>query len=428
MPAVVVVGTQWGDEGKGKATDQLGQDVDYVVKFNGGNNAGHTVVIDGEKFAFHLLPAGVLTPGVTPIIGNGVVVDLEVLFDEIAEITSRGKDASSLLISANAHIIPSYNRVLDRTTERFLGARQLGTTGRGIGPTYADKMNRVGIRVQDLFDESILRQKVHSALDQKNSLFLKVFNRAAIDADVVADELLSYADRVRSMVVDCSLVLNHALDQGKTVLFEAGQATMLDIDHGTYPFVTSSNPTAGGACTGTGVGPTRIDSVVGVVKAYTTRVGEGPFPTELHDEMGERLRNEGGEFGVTTGRPRRCGWHDAVVTRYAARVNGLTDLVMTKLDVLTGYETIPVCVAYDIEGTVTQEMPLTQSDFHHAVPVYEELPGWSEDISGVRRFADLPQAAQDYVLRIEELAHCRVSAIGVGPGREATISRHSLIG
>jgi len=428
MPAVVVVGTQWGDEGKGKATDQLGQGVDYVVKFNGGNNAGHTVVIDDEKFAFHLLPAGVLTPGVTPIIGNGVVVDLEVLFNEIAEIEARGKDASSLLISANAHIIPSYNRVLDRTTERFLGARQLGTTGRGIGPTYADKMNRVGIRVQDLFDESILRQKVRSALDQKNSLFLKVFNRAAIDADAVADELLSYAERVRPMVVDCSLGLHSALDKGKTVLFEAGQATMLDIDHGTYPFVTSSNPTSGGACTGTGVGPTRIDSVVGVVKAYTTRVGEGPFPTELHDEMGERLRNEGGEFGVTTGRPRRCGWHDAVVTRYAARVNGLTDLVMTKLDVLTGYETIPVCVAYDIEGTVTQEMPLTQSDFHHAVPVYEELPGWSEDISGVRRFADLPQAAQDYVLRIEELAHCRVSAIGVGPGREATISRHSLIG
>ena len=428
MPAVVVVGTQWGDEGKGKATDQLGQDVDYVVKFNGGNNAGHTVVIDGEKFAFHLLPAGVLTPGVTPIIGNGVVVDLEVLFNEIAEITSRGKDASSLLISANAHIIPSYNRVLDRTTERFLGARQLGTTGRGIGPTYADKMNRVGIRVQDLFDESILRQKVHSALDQKNSLFLKVFNRAAIDADAVADELLSYADRVRPMVVDCSLVLNHALDQGKTVLFEAGQATMLDIDHGTYPFVTSSNPTSGGACTGTGVGPTRIDSVVGVVKAYTTRVGEGPFPTELHDEVGERLRTEGGEFGVTTGRPRRCGWHDAVVTRYAARVNGLTDLVMTKLDVLTGHETIPVCVAYDIDGTVTQEMPLTQSDFHHAVPVYEELPGWSEDISEVRRFADLPWAARDYVLRIEELAHCRVSAIGVGPGREATISRYPLVG
>lgn len=427
MPAVVVVGTQWGDEGKGKATDQLGQDVDYVVKFNGGNNAGHTVVIDGEKFAFHLLPAGVLTPGVIPVIGNGVVVDLEVLFSEIAEIEARGKDASGLLISANAHIIPSYNRVLDRTIERFLGARQLGTTGRGIGPTYADKMNRVGLRIQDLFDESILRQKVHSALDQKNSLFLKVFNRPAIDPDAVADELLSYAERVRPMVIDCSLVLNEALDAGRTVLFEAGQATMLDIDHGTYPFVTSSSPTAGGACTGTGVGPTRIDSVVGVVKAYTTRVGEGPFPTELHDAVGERLRTEGGEFGVTTGRPRRCGWHDAVVTRYATRVNGLTDLVMTKLDVLTGHETIPVCVAYEVDGRRVEDMPLTQSDLHHAVPVYEELPGWSQDISGVRDFNDLPRAAQDYVLRIEELARCRVSAIGVGAGREATISRHRLI-
>ena len=368
MPAVVVVGTQWGDEGKGKATDQLGQDVDYVVKFNGGNNAGHTVVIDGETFAFHLLPAGVLTPGVTPIIGNGVVVDLEVLFNEIAEIEARGKDASALRISASAHIIPSYNRVLDRTTERFLGARQLGTTGRGIGPTYADKMNRVGLRVQDLFDESILRQKVHSALDQKNGLFLKIFNRPAIDPDEVADDLLTYADRVRPMVIDCSLVLNEALDAGRTVLFEAGQATMLDIDHGTYPFVTSS------------------------------------------------------------GRPRRCGWHDAVVTRYAARVNGLTDLVMTKLDVLTGHETIPVCVAYDVDGERTDEMPLTQTDFHHAVPVYEEMPGWSEDITGVRAFADLPQAAQDYVTRIEELARTRVAAIGVGPGREATITRHALLG
>ncbi|MDU0347816.1 adenylosuccinate synthase [Actinomyces sp. MRS3W] len=410
MPAVVVVGTQWGDEGKGKATDQLGQDVDYVVKFNGGNNAGHTVVIDGETFAFHLLPAGVLTPGVTPVIGNGVVVDLEVLFSEIEEITSRGKDASSLKISANAHLIPSYNRVMDRTTERFLGARQLGTTGRGIGPTYADKMNRVGLRVQDLFDESILRQKVHSALAQKNSLLLKVFNRPAIDPDAVADELLSYAERVRPMVVDTSLMLNQALDAGKTVLFEAGQATMLDIDHGTYPFVTSSNPTAGGACTGTGVGPTRIDAVVGVVKAYTTRVGEGPFPTELTDAMGERLREEGGEYGVTTGRPRRCGWHDAVVTRYAARVNGLTDLVMTKLDVLTGHDTVPVCVAYDVDGTRIEEMPLTQTDFHHAKPIYEEMPGWDEDISGVRNFADLPAAARNYVERIEELAGCRDGA------------------
>ena len=403
MPGVVVVGTQWGDEGKGKATDQLGQNVDYVVKFNGGNNAGHTVVIDGEKFAFHLLPAGVLTEGVTPVIGNGVVVDLEVLFSEIEEITSRGKDASKLLISANAHVIPSYNRVLDQATERFLGARQLGTTGRGIGPTYADKMNRIGIRIQDLFDESILRQKVRSALDQKNGLLTKIFKRNAIDPDAVADELLSYAERVRPMVVDCSTLLNKALDEGKTVLFEAGQATMLDIDHGTYPFVTSSNPTAGGACTGTGVGPTRINRVIGVVKAYTTRVGEGPFPTELND------------------------WHDAVVTRYAARVNGLTDLVMTKLDVLTGHDTIPVCVAYDVDGVRWDEMPLTQSDFHHAKPIYEQLPGWSEDITGVRKFEDLPLNAQRYVERIEQLAGVRISAIGVGAGREATISRHSLV-
>ena len=428
MPAVVVVGAQWGDEGKGKATDQLGQDVDYVVKFNGGNNAGHTVVIDGERFAFHLLPAGVLTPGVTPVIGNGVVVDLEVLFSEIAEIESRGKDASRLRISANAHLIPSYNRLMDQATERHLGERKIGTTGRGIGPTYADKMNRVGLRVQDLFDESILRQKVRSALGQKNGVLTKILGADAVDPEAVADELLSYAERVRPMVIDCSLVLNDALDAGQTVLFEAGQATMLDIDHGTYPFVTSSNPTAGGACTGTGVGPTRIDSVVGVVKAYTTRVGEGPFPTELNDEVGERLREEGGEYGVTTGRPRRCGWHDAVVTRYACRVNGLTDLVMTKLDVLTGHETIPVCVAYDVDGERVEEMPLTQTGFHHAQPVYEELPGWSEDISGVRRFEDLPVNAQNYVLRIEELARTRISAIGVGAGREATISRHSLIG
>ena len=428
MPAVVVVGAQWGDEGKGKATDQLGQDVDYVVKFNGGNNAGHTVVIDGERFAFHLLPAGVLAPGVTPVIGNGVVVDLEVLFSEIAEIESRGKDASNLRISANAHLIPSYNRLMDQATERYLGDRQLGTTGRGIGPTYADKMNRVGLRVQDLFDESILRQKVRSALDQKNGVLTKILGTQAVDPEAVADDLLSYAERVRPMVIDCSLVLNDALDAGKTVLFEAGQATMLDIDHGTYPFVTSSSPTAGGACTGTGVGPTRIDSVVGVVKAYTTRVGEGPFPTELLDSMGERLREEGGEYGVTTGRPRRCGWHDAVVTRYACRVNGLTDLVMTKLDVLTGHETIPVCVAYEVDGERVEDMPLTQTGFHHARPVYEELPGWNEDITGVRRFEDLPVNAQRYVLRVEELARTRISAIGVGAGREATITRHSLIG
>lgn len=427
MPAVVVLGAQWGDEGKGKATDQLGANVDYVVKFNGGNNAGHTVIIDGEKYALHLLPSGILTPGVTPVIGNGVVVDLEVLFHELEALTARGVDTSRLLISADAHIIPSYNRTLDRVTERFLGARQIGTTGRGIGPTYADKMNRVGLRIQDLFDASILRQKVEGALEQKNHLLVKIFNRRAVDPDQVTDELLSYAERLRPLVVDCSAVLNDALDQGKTVLFEAGQATMLDVDHGTYPFVTSSSATAGGACTGSGVGPTRIDRVVGVAKAYVTRVGEGPFPTELTDEVGADLRARGGEFGTTTGRPRRCGWYDAVVTRYASRVNGLTDLVLTKLDVLTGYQEIPVCVAYDVDGERHDEMPMDESSFHHARPIYELLPGWSEDITAARAFTDLPGNAQRYVERLEELGRCRISAIGVGPGREAAIERHPLL-
>ncbi len=426
MPAVIVVGTQWGDEGKGKATDQLGSGVDLVVKFNGGNNAGHTVVVDGEKYALHLLPAGILTEGVTPIIGNGVVVDLEVLFQEMDELASRGRDTSRLRISSNAHIIPSYNRLMDRTTEKFLGKRQIGTTGRGIGPTYADKMNRIGLRVQDLFDESILRQKVEGALANKNHLLVKVFNKRPVDVDEVVAELLSYADRVRTMVVDASLLVNDALDEGKTVLFEAGQATMLDIDHGTYPFVTSSNATAGGACTGAGVGPTRITSVVGVTKAYTTRVGEGPFPTELFGDEGDELRERGGEFGVTTGRPRRTGWFDAVVGRYATRVNGLTDLVVTKLDVLTGYEQIPICVAYEVDGKRMDEMPMNQSDFHHAKPIYEYMPGWSEDISGARTFEELPANAQRYIERLEELSRVRVSVIGVGPSRDAAIVRHDL--
>ncbi|HEY3437753.1 MAG TPA: adenylosuccinate synthase, partial [Actinotalea sp.] len=394
MPAVVVLGAQWGDEGKGKATDQLGSRVDYVVKFNGGNNAGHTVVIDGQKYALHLLPSGILSPGVTPVIGNGVVIDLAVLFEEIDALIERGLDPSKLLVSANAHIIPPYNRTIDKVTERFLGKRRIGTTGRGIGPTYADKISRVGIRVQDLFDENILTQKVEGALDQKNHLLVKVYNRRAITVEETVEDLLSFADRLRPMVADTALVLNQALDAGKTVLFEAGQATMLDVDHGTYPFVTSSSATAGGACTGSGVGPTRIDRVVGVIKAYTTRVGEGPFPTELLDAQGEWLRATGGEFGVTTGRPRRCGWYDAVIARYSGRVNGLTDLVLTKLDVLTGLEKIPVCVAYEVDGVRHDEMPYDQSQFHHATPVYEELDGWSEDITACRTFEDLPANAQ----------------------------------
>lgn len=427
MPAVVVLGAQWGDEGKGKATDQLGSRVDHVVKFNGGNNAGHTVVIDGEKYALHLLPSGILSPGVVPVIGNGVVIDLEVLFREIDALEARGVDTSKLLVSSSAHIIAGYNRTLDKVTERFLGKRRIGTTGRGIGPTYADKISRVGIRVQDLFDENILRQKVEGALDQKNHLLVKVYNRRAITVDETVAELLAYAERLRPMVTDTSLVLNQALDAGRTVLFEAGQATMLDVDHGTYPFVTSSSATAGGACTGSGVGPTRIDRVVGVIKAYTTRVGEGPFPTELLDDAGEFLRKTGGEYGTTTGRPRRCGWYDAVVARYAGRVNGLTDLVVTKLDVLTGLEKVPVCVAYDVNGVRHDEMPVDQSDFHHAVPVYEELDGWWEDISECRTFEELPANAQRYVLALEEMSGTRISGIGVGPGREATIVRHDLL-
>ncbi|MBC7724711.1 MAG: adenylosuccinate synthase [Burkholderiaceae bacterium] len=427
MPAIVIIGAQWGDEGKGKATDLLGSRIDYVVKFNGGNNAGHTVVIGNQKYALHLLPSGILTDGVIPVISNGVVIDIEVLFHEIEALVARGVDVSKLRVSANAHVITHYHRTLDKVTERFLGKKQIGTTGRGIGPSYADKINRVGIRIQDLFDENILRQKVEAALDQKNHLLVKVYNRRAISADEIVENLLSYADRLRPMVADTGLELNRALDEGKTVLFEGGQATMLDVDHGTYPFVTSSNSTAGGASTGSGIGPGRITRVIGIVKAYTTRVGAGPFPTELFDESGEFLRSKGFEFGTTTGRPRRTGWYDAPIARYSARINGVTDFVMTKLDVLTGLTTIPVCVAYDIDGVRVEEVPVSQSDFHHAIPIYEEFPGWAEDITGVRKFADLPANAQAYVLAVEKISGSRISAIGVGPGRDAIVVRHDLI-
>ncbi|MBF4572526.1 adenylosuccinate synthase [Herbiconiux sp. VKM Ac-1786] len=427
MPAIVLIGAQWGDEGKGKATDLLGSRVDYVVKFNGGNNAGHTVVVGDKKYALHLLPSGILTPGVTPVIANGVVVDVEVLFHELEALGSRGVDVSKLLVSANAHVITHYHRTIDKVTERFLGKRQIGTTGRGIGPAYADKINRVGIRVQDLFDEGILRQKVEGALDLKNHILVKVYNRRAIAAEEVVDDLLSYRERLRPMVADTALVLDRALTAGKTVLFEGGQATMLDVDHGTYPFVTSSNATAGGASTGSGVAPNRIDRVIAVIKAYTTRVGAGPFPTELHDESGEFLRSRGFEFGTTTGRPRRTGWYDAPIARYTSRINGVTDFVLTKLDVLTGLSTIPVCVAYDVDGVRVDEVPVSQSDFHHAKPVYEEFEGWSEDITGARTFDDLPAAAQRYVLALEEMSGSRISAIGVGPDRDAIITRHDLL-
>ena len=427
MPGIVIIGVQWGDEGKGKATDLLGDRTDWVVKFNGGNNAGHTVVIGDEKYALHLLPSGILTPGVNAVIGNGVVIDLEVLFYELEALHARGVDTSRLKISANAHIITQYHRTLDKVTERFLGARQIGTTGRGIGPAYADKINRVGIRVQDLFDENILRQKVEGALDQKNHLLVKIFNRRAITVDEVVADLLSYADRLEPMVADTSLLLNDALDAGEVVVFEGGQATMLDVDHGTYPFVTSSSATAGGAATGAGVGPNRLDRIVGIVKAYTTRVGSGPFPTELFDEQGEWLRSRGFEFGTTTGRPRRVGWYDAPITRYATRINGITDLVLTKLDILTGLDEIPVCVAYDVDGVRFDEVPVNQTDFHHATPILEYFPGWTQDISTARTFDELPLEAQDYVLALEQMSGTRVSVIGVGAARDAVIVRHDLV-
>ena len=403
MAAIVIVGAQWGDEGKGKATDILGGEVDYVVKPNGGNNAGHTVVVGGEKYELKLLPAGVLSENAVPILGNGVVINLEALFEEIDGLVP-------LLV-----------------IKVILGKRAIGTTGRGIGPAYADKVSRMGIRVQDIFDESILRQKVTSALDVKNQILVKMYNRKAIDPESIVEYFLGYADRLRPMVIDADRVLNEALDEGKRVLMEGGQATMLDVDHGTYPFVTSSNPTAGGACVGSGIGPTRITTTLGIIKAYTTRVGAGPFPTELFDKWGEYLQTVGGEVGVNTGRKRRCGWYDSVIARYASRVNGFTDYFLTKLDVLTGIGEIPICVAYDVDGTRFDEMPMTQTDFHHAEPIFETMPAWDEDITGCTTFEELPQKAQDYVLRLEALSGCRISYIGVGPGRDQTIVRHDVL-
>jgi len=427
MPAIVLIGAQWGDEGKGKATDLLGGRVDYVVRYQGGNNAGHTVVIGDDRYALHLLPSGILSPNCVPVIGNGVVIDPAVLLAEVAGLQQRGIDTSRLLISADAHLICSFHIEQDRVSERYLGRNRIGTTGRGIGPTYMDKVARLGVRVQDLFDEKILRQKVEHSLEQKNQVFVKVFNRRAFEVDRVCEGLLEFADPLRPHVTDTSLVLNRALDAGEVVLLEGSQGTLLDVDHGTYPFVTSSNPTAGGACAGSGIGPTRLDRSIGILKAYTTRVGAGPFPTELDDVDGERLRQVGGEVGVTTGRDRRCGWFDGPIARYATRINGLTDLFLTKLDVLTGWDRIPVAVAYDVDGERTDEIPMTQTGFHHSIPVYEYLPGWSEDITGARSLADLPAAARGYIEFVEEQARCRVSAVGVGQDRDATIAIRDLL-
>jgi adenylosuccinate synthase len=427
MPAIVLIGAQWGDEGKGKATDLLGERVQWVVRYQGGNNAGHTVVLpDGQDFALHLIPSGILTPGVTNVIGNGVVVDPGVLLDELASLQARNVDTTRLLISADAHLIMPYHVAMDRVNERYLGKAKIGTTGRGIGPTYQDKVARVGVRVQDLLDEKILRQKVESALEYKNQVLVKVYNRRALDAEQVVDTVLDQGAQFVHRIADTGLLLDQALQRGETVLLEGSQGTLLDVDHGTYPFVTSSNPTAGGACAGSGIGPTKITAVVGILKAYTTRVGSGPFPTELHDAMGERLRKTGAEIGVTTGRARRVGWFDAVIGRYAARVNGITDFFLTKLDVLSGLDTVPVCVAYEVDGKRIEEMPMTQTDLHHAIPVYEELPGWWEDLSQCRTLDQLPPNARAYIARLEDLCGARMSAIGVGPNRDQTIALREL--
>ncbi len=426
MPAIVIVGAQWGDEGKGKATDLLGDSVDYVVRYQGGNNAGHTVVIGEESYALHLLPSGVLSEHATPVIGNGVVVDPAVLISEIDGIEARGVSCDRLLISASAHLIMPHHVALDKVTERYLGHARIGTTGRGIGPTYADKAARMGIRMQDLLDPGILRQKLELVLREKNQLLTKVYNRRGIDVDRVCEEYLGYFDRLSRYVADTGLVLNQALDAGKVVLLEGAQATLLDVDHGTYPFVTSSSPTAGGACVGAGLGPTRITTVLGILKAYTTRVGAGPFPTELTDDQGEWLRKTGGEYGVTTGRARRTGWFDAVIARYATRVNGITDYFITKLDVLTGLDRVPVCVAYDVGGKRYDEVPMTQTEFHHATPIHEYLDGWWEDISQARELSDLPANARAYVLALQDMIGAPVAAVGVGPRRDQTVQLRDL--
>ncbi len=418
MPATVVVGTQWGDEGKGKFTDLLAKEMHLVVRYQGGHNAGHTLVVDGETTALQLIPSGVLYDHITPVIGNGVVVDPEVLITEIDMLEQKGVDCSRLRVSGNAHLILPYHQELDIVFERHLGRSKLGTTKRGIGPAYADKAFRIGLRVQDLMDEKIFREKLRLALNEKGPLLAKVYNRLSPDLDVIADKYLhEHFPRIEPYVCDAVDLVHEALDAGQHVLLEGAQATFLDLDHGTYPFVTSSNPTAGGACTGAGVGPRDIERVVGIAKAYTTRVGSGPFPAELFDEVGDHFVEAGHEYGTNTGRRRRCGWFDAVMLRHAARLNSLSEVALTKLDVLDQLDRIKVCVAYDIDGTRTDRMPYHQTDFHQARPIYEELPGWQVDTSGCTEPSQLPAPARDYVRLLERHVGVPVSIIGVGPGR-----------
>ena len=419
MPATVVVGTQWGDEGKGKLTDLLARDMDMVVRYQGGHNAGHRIVVDGEAFALQLVPSGVLYPHVTPVIGNGVVVDPEVLLAELDRLSDKGVDVSRVVVSGNAHLIMPYHQELDRLTERFLGKNALATTKRGIGPAYADKSSRVGLRVQDLLDAKIFREKLNVVLREKNLVLTKIYNRPAMSADdICAKYLDELAPRVAPMIDDTVGIVHSALASGRRILLEGAQATLLDLDHGTYPFVTSSNPVAGGACTGSGLGPRDITSIVGIAKAYVTRVGAGPFPTEVDGDLAELLVERGHEFGTNTGRRRRVGWFDAVMTRQAVRLNSLSEVALTKLDVLDTLDEIQVCVAYEAGGVRYEYPPYHQSVLHEVTPIYEVLPGWKSDLTAFTDYAQLPEAAKRYVRFLQEATGVTISVVGVGPGRE----------
>lgn len=419
MPATVVVGTQWGDEGKGKLTDLLAQQVSLVVRYQGGHNAGHTIVVGDEHFALQLVPSGILYDGVVPVIGNGVVVDPSALLRELDMLASRNVDTSRLRVSGNAHLVMPWHQELDLMTERYLGRNRLGTTKRGIGPAYADKASRVGLRVQDLLDPKIFRQKLDVVLKEKNAILAKVYNRLPTDGDTIAQRYLGeYAPRMEPLIADTVELVHAALQRGEQVLLEGAQATFLDLDHGTYPFVTSSNPVAGGACTGAGIGPLHVERVIGVAKAYMTRVGAGPFPTELKDEVGDLLVERGGEFGTNTGRRRRTGWFDAVMLRQAVRLNSASEIAITKLDVLDTMPAIKVCVAYEADGVRYDYVPYHQSVLHQVTPVYEELPGWCSDISGVTTLSGLPREARDYVDFLADQGGVPVSLVGVGPGRQ----------
>ena len=422
MPGIALVGIQWGDEGKGKVTDLLARDTQMVVRYQGGNNAGHTIVVDGETYALHLVPTGVLYPDCTPVIAGGVVVNPAVLLEEVDALETRGIDTSKLLLSGNSHLIMPYHLELEHVTERRLGKNRLGTTKRGIGPAYADKATRIGLRVQDLLDPKIFSAKLQIALKEKNLLLTRVYGRLPLEQQQIEDEYLELGKRLEPFITDTARAIHEALDRGSNVLFEGAQATMLDLDLGTYPFVTSSNPIAGGACAGAGVGPRDIERIIGISKAYCTRVGSGPFPSEADPADAELLVELGAEYGTTTGRKRRCGWFDAVVARYAARLNTLTELVITKLDVLSHFDSIKVCVAYEFEGRRYEEFPPNQTIFNKCVPVFEELPGWKEDISSVRQVGDLPKEARAYLDAIDQLTGTPISWVSVGPARDQIVS------